>query len=380
MYSWKLDESLQAFPAGQTFHRSSGRTWLRPLLLGCLAAVLFSPCAGAQNAASSQATASSNSSEAYAIFDGQPIYEDQLPASEQAQLQRMMLQVFAVRHRALQEVLDQKLVEAEAKKKGVTVDDLAKSEVDSKVPDPTDDEVSAYYQAHQGQINQPFDQVKDKIRQGLKDQAIQKARAVYLQGLMEQAVNDGELVLLLRPPKAPVTPDPGRLRGDPKAPVTIVEFADFSCPYCRKVEPTLSELLAKYPGKVNLGFRDFPLRQIHPQAQLAAEASRCAGEQGKYWEYHDLLFANPDKQGRDDLMADAVTLKMDDKQFDACLSSGRYKPQIEEDIQIGTRVGIVDTPGFFINGTFLNGAQPAEAFEKIIDQELASTKQRRAAN
>jgi protein-disulfide isomerase len=345
----------------------SGRTVgvsLRPLL-AILICLLLPKLTTAQSGSAAESPAN------LAVFQGQGISEDQLPAAEQAQLQRMMQQVFAVKRRALQEVLDQKLVESEAKKKGLSVDDLVKSEVDSKVADPSDDDVSAYYQAHQGQINQPFDQVKDKIRQGLKDQAIQKARRLYVQGLMEEAVSDGSLVVLLRPPKIEVTYDPGRVRGDPKAPVTIVEFADFSCPYCRKVESTLNELMAKYPGKIKIGFRDFPLRQLHPNAQLAAEASRCAGEQGKYWEYHDLLFATADKQSRDDLLADAVTLKLDDKQFDACLSSGKYKPQIEQDVQFATRAGIVDTPGFFINGTFLNGAQPAAAFEAIIDEELA---------
>ena len=319
---------------------------------------------------------SSSQGQALAVFAGQPVYEDQLPSSDEAQLQRMMQQVFSVKRRALQQVLDQKLVEAEAKKKGVTVDDLIKAEVDSKVAAPTDDDVTAYYQARQGQISQPFDDVKEKIRQGLKDEAIQRARRQYVEGLMEQAVNDGEIVVLLWPPKVEMSADPGRLRGDPKAPVTIVEFADFSCPYCRQAESTLNELLAKYPGKVKLGFRDFPLRQLHPQAQLAAEASRCAGEQGKYWEYHDLLFANPDKRSRDDLIADASSLKVDDKQFDACLSSGRYKPQIEQDLQLGTRAGIVATPGFFVNGTFLNGAQPAAAFETIIDEELSKAGQK----
>jgi protein-disulfide isomerase len=201
--------------------------------------------------------------------------------------------------------LDQKLVQAEAKKKGLSAEDLVKSEVDSKAADPFEDQVRAYYQAHQGQINRPFDDVKEKIWQGLKDQEIQKARVVYIQGLMQQAVNDGGLVVLLRPPKVEMSFDPARLRGNAKAPVTIVEFSDFSCPYCRKAESTINELLAKYRGKVKVGFRDFPLRQIHPQAQLAAEASRCAGEQGKYWEYHDLLFANPDKQGRDNLIEHA---------------------------------------------------------------------------
>ncbi|HEX4001033.1 MAG TPA: thioredoxin domain-containing protein [Candidatus Acidoferrales bacterium] len=356
-----LDRVVLAHSRSSRIAGSIAVRWLPAVLL----------CFLLPNLAIAQKSAAPGSPDALAVFQGQAISEDQLPAGEQAQLQRMMQQVFGVKRRALQAVLEQKLVENAAKKKGVAPEELIKSEVDSKVADPTDDEVSAYYQAHQGQITQPFDEIKDKIKQGLKDQEIQKARQLYVQDLMQQAVNDGDLVILLQPPKIEIPADPARLRGDAKAPVTIVEFADFSCPYCRQVEPTVNELLAKYPGKVNVAFRDFPLRQLHPQAQLAAEASRCAGEQGKYWEYHDMLFANAGKQTRDDLVADANALKLDGKQFDACLASGRYKPQIEQDVQLGSRAGIVATPAFFINGTFLNGAQPPAAFEKIIDEELS---------
>src|SRR5580704_1409620 len=125
----------------------------------------------------------SRTQEPLAVIDGQPIYESQLPAEEQAQLHRMLQQVYTVKLRALHAVLDQKLVEAEAKKKGVSVEELLKSEVISTVADPSDEQVSAYYRARQGQINQPFDDVKDKIRKGLKDLDIQKARMVYVQGL-----------------------------------------------------------------------------------------------------------------------------------------------------------------------------------------------------
>jgi protein-disulfide isomerase len=367
------DNSGKSLKVGCTREPSclcSGKIWSCRVLLGLLVAVLLPSFISAQDKNSQKPA------EPLAVLAGQPITEDQLPTAEQAQLQKMMQQVFAVKRRALQETLYSKLVATEAKKKGVSVDDLVKSEVDSKVANPTDEDVTAYYQAHQSQINQPFDDIKDKLRQGLKDQQIQQARQLYAQGLMQQAVNDGELVVMLLPPKVEVSADPARLRGDSKAPVTIVEFSDFSCPYCGKVESTLTELLAKYPGKVKLGYRDFPLRQIHPQAQLAAEASRCAVEQGKYWEYHDVLFANPEKQQRDDLIGYARTLKMDDKQFDACLSSGRFKPQIDQDIQLGTRLGVVATPGFFVNGIFLNGAQPAAAFEQVIDQELSASSQK----
>jgi protein-disulfide isomerase len=306
------------------------------------------------------------------VFGGEPIYENQLPPAEQAQLQNMLQQVYGVRRRALQSVLDRRLLEAEAKKKTISVEALLKSEVDSKVAVPTESEISTYYQDNQGQFSQPLAEAKDKIAQTMKDRAIQRARTAYVHGLMEKAVDDGSLVILLETPSlAGITADPSRVKGDPKAPVTIVEFSDFSCLFCRKAESTLNELLLKYQGKIRVGYRDFPLRQIHPHAQLAAEASRCASEQGKFWEYHDLLFANPEKQGHDDLIGHAGTLKLDDKQFEVCLNSGRYKPQVDQDIQLGIRSGIVATPGFFVNGTFLSGNQPVTVFEKIIEEKLA---------
>ncbi len=347
-----------------TFSTVSAGIRLRPALAGLLACALLTPALLAQDG-------KARSPEQLAVFDGQPIYESQLPPPDQAQLQRMLQQVFSVRRRALQGILNQKLLDAEAKKKGLSVDDLVKTEVDARVGNPTDDEVTVFYQSRQSQITQPFDEVKEKIRQGLKEQEIQKARTAYMEGLMQKAVDSGQLAVLMIPPKVEVPVDKGRLRGDPNAPVTIIEFSDFSCPYCKQAETTVNQLLAKYQGKIRVGYRDFPLRQLHPQAQLSAEASRCAGDQNKYWEYHDLLFANNSKQGREDLMGYARALKLDDKQFDVCLNSGRFKPQIEQDIRVGSAAGVVSTPAFFIEGDFVNGAQPAAIFEKIIDEKLA---------
>jgi protein-disulfide isomerase len=341
---------------------------------GALAAVAV--CAVASSFALAQGT---DASPPLAIIDGQPITEDQLPAADQAQLTRMMGQVYTVKMRALHAVLDQKLIAAEATRKGVTEEQLFNTEVVAKVADPSEDQIRAYYDSRPEMKQQPYEAVKDKIRDGMKAVEISKARASYIQELMQQAINDGDLSLLIAPPAIEIAADPSRLRGDPKAPVTIVEFSDFSCPFCRKAEAIITEVLAKYPGQVTLGYRDFPLETLHPQAELAAEASRCAADQGKYWEYHDLLFARSDKQTSDVLLDDARTLKLDDKQFAACLSSGSYKAKVEQDIQMGSRAGVVATPGFFINGTFVNGAQPAATFEKIIDEKLAAANQKHPA-
>jgi protein-disulfide isomerase len=158
--------------------------------------------------------------------------------------------------------------------------------VDVKVAEPTDTEFQAYYLGQKDKLNRPF--VKDQLRAGLKQARIQDARQGYLKELMK----DGNVTVLLAAPRLQVGFDPKRLRGSPTAPVMIVEFSDFQCIYCHQVEATLKNLLAKYGNRASLAYRDFPLTQVHPQAELAAEASRCAGEQGKFWEYHHQLFSS----------------------------------------------------------------------------------------
>src|SRR6266705_4172120 len=174
--------------------------------------------------------------------------------------------------------------------------------------------------------------------------------------------------------------DPARLRGRADAPVMIVEFSDFLCPFCRKLQPTLKNLLAKYEGQIGLAYRDFPLRGMHGQAELGAESSRCASEQGKFWEYHDLLFANPDKLNRVGLLELAHSAKLDEGQFASCLSSGKHRAEVEKDLQDGIRAGVMGTPGIFINGTPLSGALSESAFERVIESELAKSEKKRAAN
>jgi protein-disulfide isomerase len=316
-------------------------------------------------------TSITKTKEPVAVVAGQTIYEDDLLPRIQVQLHK---QEYELKSRALESLIDQKLLEAQAKKEGLTVGEVLEQEVDAKVAGPTEAELKAVYESQKGSLNQPFEKIKTQLQQALKQAKLQEARQEYLKHLREQA----GVSILLRPPKVEVSYDPARLRGNPWAPIIIVEFADFQCPFCRQAQPTLKNLLAKYKGRVSLAFRDYPLREIHAQGQLAAEASRCAGEQGKFWEYHDLLFANPDKLKRDGLVEQARALKLDEKQFDSCLSSGKYRAKIEEDLREGSRAGVVGTPGFFINGTFLSGVQPEAVFEGMIQAELGTPKEKRA--
>jgi len=161
--------------------------------------------------------------------------------------------------------------------------------------------------------------------------------------------------------------------GDPKAPVTIVSFEDYQCPFCkRSFDQTFPLLKKEYidTGKVKYVYRDFPL-SFHPQAQAAAEAGECADDQGKFWEYHDALFQNQQSLSSALYSQLAGQLGLDVEEFDQCLQSGKFTQEVQNDFAYGSSVGVSGTPTFFINGIKLVGAQPYQAFKQVIDAELA---------
>ena len=304
--------------------------------------------------------------EPVAMIAGKPISAGELDGAAQSQLMPLRNQEYQIRSRVLDDLIRQRLLEAEAGKQGLTIEQLYTLEVDSKVAVPTDREVAAYYIPLRSQLNKPLSEVMSQLRTNLKALQIAQGRQEYVEFLRKNA----EIAVLLHAPKVEVAFDRERLRGDPNAPVTIVEFADYQCPYCQQTETTLSGLLRKYPGKVNIAFRDFPLTSIHPNAQKASEATRCAGQQGKFWEFHDVLFDGQGKLDQAGLNAAAQKLGLDEKAFQSCVASGEYSAQISRDVEDGRKAGVGSTPAFFVNGIFLNGAQPQTAFEKLIEDEL----------
>ena len=159
------------------------------------------------------------------------------------------------------------------------------------------------------------------------------------------------------------------IRGPSEAPVTIVEFSDFQCPFCARATPTIQQLLDQYPGKIQWVFKHYPL-PIHPDAPLAHEASVAAGEQGKFWEMHDLIFINQRAMKREDLLKHATQLGLDMKRFTEKLDSGEFKPVVRNDMEEGQKLGVRGTPTFFINGRRVVGALPFETFQGIVEQAL----------
>jgi protein-disulfide isomerase len=305
-----------------------------------------------------------------AIVEGRPVLEEELSPLVESDLRKLRLQEYLVRHKALETLITKKLIAAKAEEKGLTTEEFLRQAVDGKLAEPTDRELESYYANQRNLSNVPFEQVKSRLVPLVKQQNAVRARQDYILRLREEA----HVTVMLEPPQVSVSYDPARVRGEPSAPVTIIEFSDFQCPYCRKAHATLKELLSKYEGRVRLAYRDFPLSQVHPQAHRAAEAARCAGEQGKFWAYHDLLFDSPARWSDEDFSKAARTVGLDVPQFQACLSGGKFRSQVDEDLKEGTLAGVDATPGFFINGTFLSGSQPLATFEEIVDAELAQAR------
>lgn len=169
-----------------------------------------------------------------------------------------------------------------------------------------------------------------------------------------------------------VSVDDDPARGPEDAAVTIIEFSDFQCPYCgRFFQQTLPQLVAQYGDRIRFVYRDFPLDQIHPNARNAAIAAECADDQGKFWEYHDVLFSNQQALGVADLKRYAEQLELDVAAFSECLDSQKHNDEVNADLRDGLQAGVTGTPTFFINGRRVVGAQPLQTFQALIDQALA---------
>jgi protein-disulfide isomerase len=216
----------------------------------------------------------------------------------------------------------------------------------------------------------------ERVRTGLE--SIQQELASIRQRASHRPappVQPAETLVTVRPTGNPML-------GSPEAPLTLIEFSDYQCPYCRKFsENTLPALKRDYidTGKLRYVFRDFPLDRLHPEARKAAEAAHCAGEQGKYWEMHGLLFQHQRALQVENLKAYARQLGLRPGDFDACLGQGTYAAKVQEDYEAGVVAGVQGTPGFFLGrtrpdgmmqGTFIKGAQPVTAFQQAIERLL----------
>lgn len=278
--------------------------------------------------------------------------------------------LYEARRQALDELVANLLFDQEAKKRVIDRAALVEQEVTRIVVQPSDLDVTAWYQGNRQRLRgATLDQSRSAIKSHLVNERTQAARQAYLDRLKATT----SVTLLLEPPRQAVKTAGSPTQGPANAPVEMVEFSDFQCPYCLAVHATVKQVLEAYGDRLRFVYRHYPLPN-HANARPAAEAAECANEQGKFWAYHDRLFADQTRLNDSGLKSSAADLGLDVEKFNACLDSHKYRDVVDADVRDGNEAGVTGTPAFFINGRVLVGAHPIDAFKRLIDEELALKK------
>lgn len=281
---------------------------------------------------------------------------------------RMLQELYETRKRTLDVVIGEILVEREAVARSTSRDELLAQELPARTLPITDEDVARVYEQNRRAFpGLSEEEMAPQIREFLARQRPVQALHAYMAELRAEA---DDIRVELEPPRTPVEVVEGDpVAGPAGAPVEIVEFSDFQCPFCQRLTATLDRLKAEYGDRVRLVFKDYPLPN-HAQAFKAAEAGLCANAQGRFWALHDAMFSNQDELEVDDLKRRAGELGLDRAAFDACLDSDRFAEQVNADLQYGQAIGVQSTPTVFINGRAVTGAAPYAVFDEIVRDEL----------
>jgi protein-disulfide isomerase len=275
-------------------------------------------------------------------------------------------QIYDAQVSKLEAEIFQRLVRKAAAAAEMTEGEYLRSRIDEMVGEPEEGEIVKLMSQYRSQLAEDDLQARAQIVQALTQREKQQRSQELRQVLFAEA----GVEILIEPPRVEVAVADGTpARGPVDAPIVLVEYTDFQCPFCTRIQPTLNELMKRYDGQIRHVFKNLPL-PMHAEAQLAGAASLCAQDQGKFWEYRDWLFANQRTLSRDSMVAKAGDFGMDAEVFTSCIDRGRHLAVVRADMAEANSFGITGTPGFLINGRVLTGAQPIEEFEAIIDQEL----------
>lgn len=309
-----------------------------------------------------------------ASWDGGKITYGELEGQIRNQVTQMEVEYLTNRHNAEKSALEQMMIEAlleeEAKARGLDgAEALMKIEVEDKVAPPTEQEVVEFYEVIKRQArNAPLDQIRPQVEAELIRRKQGELAQAFI-GELKSKKNATSDLPFPDLPRIEVSVDDDPMLGAEDALITIVQFAEYQCPYCGKAGESLDKVMAEYEGKVRMVYRDFPL-SFHPRAVPAAVAANCAGEQDKYWEMHKRLMSNQRALEESDLVAHAEALELDMGKWNTCREDPAQAAEVQADMEAGAEAGVSGTPAFFINGIMLSGALPFEQFKEVIDREL----------
>jgi len=273
---------------------------------------------------------------------------------------------FEMRETAVRDLVQRRVIEDEAKKQGKTSQELL-DEIANGVPEPTLEEITSWHTENQSRLRGA--KLED-VAGSIKELMLKERRAKAMSDFLDPKLEALSWKIVITPPRNEL--EATRLvRGHADAAVTIMTFSDYQCPYCVRSEPVLAEVLERYPDQVRLVHRHFPLDNIHPFARPASEAAMCADEQGRFWEYHDGIFARRGRLEDGSLAEIASDIGLDTDAFSLCIEERRYKDFVDADFVAGQAAGVTGTPSFFLNGIKLKGARNADELSRYVDLELA---------
>lgn len=301
-----------------------------------------------------------------ATVNGQNITEKDVLDEVRPDLKRVETEIYKMEKSGVEQLIDKKLIEQAAAKEGKSSDKYLEDYFKGNIKDPTEDEIKKFYEFRKKQMgDKKFEDVKATIAEFLKSNQENALRRKLINGLRA----DAKIVISLEAPRVDIEIGKSPTMGTKGAPVTIVEFSDYQCPFCGRARPTINKVLETYPKEVLYVFKDFPL-SFHKDAQKAHEAAHCAADQDKYWEMNKELFANQKAISVDDLKKSAKKIGLNMDKFDKCLDEGAYAGMVMESVQEGSAAGVTGTPAFFVNGIMISGARPFADFKEAIDSEL----------
>jgi protein-disulfide isomerase len=321
------------------------------------------------------------SSKTFATIDGQVVTEQQVLQAAAADLTKLDANKpqpqkaydrarLEILWKALDTIIDDKLLTLEATRQNITKQRLIEVEIDSNVETPSPQEVDAFYEQNKAQIAAQMPGAKADVLPRVRQYMIDSGRERYRKSFLGVLRRTHKVTTNLDPLRVDIVTAGHPSHGPANAAITLVEFADFECPFCGGLYPTLKLVEKSYPDKIRFVFREFPLTNMHPHAQKAAEAAMCANEQGKFWEMHDSMYSNQAQLEVPALKQRAAVLKMNVGTFITCLDSGRMADVVKKDQDDARKSGVSSTPTMFINGRLLSGNQPFSVIKEMIDDEL----------
>lgn len=356
--------------------RPTARFCLRLASAVVVATVAISACTGTESPGGSAGSGGSDASspqsqEVLATIDGEPVTMADVEEVLGEQLDQMEFKYRLQRHQLIQTGLERvvrnQLLESAAAARGVSEQQLIDQRVGSTAV--SDEEIESWYQENAGALGgRSLEELYPRIRQFL--QQMKRERA--LESFAQELEGEQDVEYLLEPFRVELDNEGSPATGPEDAAVTLVEFSDFECPFCGRFFPTFERVKEEYGDRLRIVFRQYPLREIHPNAYGAALASLCAHEQGHFWEMHDLMFQEQDRLDQRSLQDKAERVGLDMAQFNECMASQRYADQIQRDMRAGDRVGVEGTPALFVNGIPVpGGAVPYDVLSDIIEEELS---------